>query len=329
MRIIFRVLAPGGALALLLLLQPAGASEHNDLMKAKKYAEAERAASATLAANPANMRAMVERTAAIMASGNENRVGEAVTQAEQCAASPAATADCHMALGMAIGVKAANSGLIAIISSAGRIRDAFKKAVELDPRNMKARFALLQFYVAAPGMMGGGAAKAEALTAQTAIINPEAGKLMQAMLDLSSGKLAQAEAGVLAVRAGTDQEMLDRQEGLLINVAEKYMAEKKFADAERVALDTAKRFPDGANGPFLMARTQQEQARHREALAGFDQVLAKIPKPQVYYRIGQSLQALGEKAKAVAAYEKALAFKTGLPRTFRASAQEQLDALKR
>jgi tetratricopeptide (TPR) repeat protein len=231
-------------------------------------------------------------------------------------------------LGKALGVKAMSGGMMAAMGSAGKIRDAFKKATELDPRNLDARFSLLQFYTMAPGFMGGGTGKAESLVNETAALNPEAGKMMGALIDLSEGRMAKAEAAAAAVRPGTDQELLDRHESLYASLGGKYMSDKKPAEAERVLREGLKRYPDSDTLPFAMARTQQEQGKHREALAGFEQVLVKNPRATVHYRMGQSLQALGDKAKAVAAYEKAIGFKTGLNKKYRADAEDQLKSLK-
>lgn len=323
-----RLFATGAALGLLLALQPASASEYSALMKAKKYPEAERAAAAKLAQDPANAEAMAARTEAILAAGSEARTEEAVKQAEQCVATHAANATCHLVLGKALGSKAMQGGMMSAMGYAGTIRDSFKKAVEIDPRNVDARFSLLQFYMMAPGIMGGGTGKAETLAAQTAALNPEAAKLMQATLDLAAERVTKAETQAISARPGDDEELQERQEGLLLSIGMKYVSDKKFADSERVFRDAQKRYPASDNIAYGMARSQQEQGRHREAIAGFEQVLQKSAKPHLHYRIGQSLQALGEKVKATAAFEKALAFKSGLSKKMRADAETQLKALK-
>jgi tetratricopeptide (TPR) repeat protein len=323
-----RLLASGAAFGLLLAMQPASANDYRPLMKAMKFAEAERMASAKLTQDPANANAMVARTDAILAGGGEARIDEAVKQAEKCVATQPATAACHLSLGKALGAKAMQGGMMAAMTYAGTIRDSFKKAVELDPRSVEARFGLLQFYMMAPSIAGGGTGKAETLAAQTVAINPEAAKLMQAKLDLGADKFAKAEAAALAIQPGTDLDLLDEQEGVLVSLGIKYIAEKKLADSERVFRDAQKRFPDSDNALYGIARTQQEQGKHREALAGFEQVLAKLAKPHVHYRIAQSQLALGDKAKASAAFEKALAFKSGLSKKMRSDAEDQLKALK-
>jgi tetratricopeptide (TPR) repeat protein len=115
---------------------------------------------------------------------------------------------------------------------------------------------------------------------------------------------------------------------VLLNLGNKYLTDKKYPDAERVYREVQKRFPEIAYGQYGIGRVQQEQGKHKEAVANFEQVLASYNRPQVYYRLGQSLQALNDKAKAVAAYEKALAFKSGLPKKLHEDAEEQLKHLK-
>lgn len=93
--------------------------------------------------------------------------------------------------------------------------------------------------------------------------------------------------------------------------------------------EALKRFPDSESAVYGVARVQQEQGKHREAIASMEQALALTPRASSYYRIGQSQLALGEKPKAAASYEKALAFKTGLPKNMKANAEDQLKALRK
>jgi tetratricopeptide (TPR) repeat protein len=316
------------ALALLLTTQLASANEYDVLNKARKFPDAERAASARLAKEPANTEAMIGRIDAIMGAGMESRIGETVKYAQQCVSVSPATAGCHVALGKALGWKAMTGGTMSALGYAGDIRDSFKKAVELDPRDMDARFSLLQFYMMAPGFMGGGTGKAETLAGQTAAVNAEAGKIMGAMLDLSGGRIAKAEAGALALKAGADEQLNERHEGLLASIGNKYMSEKKFADAERMLREAQKCFPEGDTAPYLLARVQQEQGKHREAVAALELQAARQARARIHYRLGQSLQALGEKAKAASAFEKALALRSGLSGKQISDAQAQLTALK-
>jgi tetratricopeptide (TPR) repeat protein len=312
-----------------LLCAPAGANEYSALLKTRKYAEVERVANTKLAQDPANAEALVAKNEAIVEGGGQARVEEAVKLGEQCVTAHPQVSSCHLALGNALGSKAMSAGIMSAMGYAGTIRDAFKKAVELDPQNMDARFSLLQYYMQAPAIVGGGSGKAQALAAQTATVNGEAGKLMMARLDAADDKLAKAEAAVLAMATSGNEAVADSQRDLMVNLGSKYLGDKRYADSERMYREAQKRFPDSESAVYGIARVQQEQGKHREAIAGMEQSIAMNPRASAWYRIGQSHQALGDKAKAAAAYEKALSFKAGMSPKMKSDAEDQLKALRK
>lgn len=316
------------ALAALLCAASAhGADEFAPLLKDKKFAEAERAASARLAREPNNADALVAKSTAVL-EANNGRIEEAVKLAETCVTASPANARCHLALGNALGTKAMSGSLFAAMAYVGTIRDSFKKAVELDPANLDARFSLLQFYLQAPGVAGGGTDKAAALAAHTASVSPDASRLMTALIDLHAGNSAKAEAGALGVQAPAGEVLAENQASILFNVAAGYVKDKKWSDAERILKVMQQRLPDEQLTQYGSGRFNQEQGKHREAVTAFEQALTRQPRPHIYYRLGQSLQALGDKTRAAAAYEKAIAFRAGLAKEQRADAEVQLKALK-
>ena len=312
----------------LLLSAQAAANDYSALLKTRKFADVERIASAKLAQDPANVDALVAKAEAILASGAAGRFEEAVKLGEACVSVHPQLSNCHLTLGNAIGAKAMSNGIMSAMGYAGTIRDAFKKAVELDPHNMEARFSLLQYYMQAPAIVGGGSGKAKVLAAQTAGINPDGGKLMLAQLDASDDKLDKAEAAVLAMPTSSNEAVAEGQRDLMVNLGNKYLSDKRFADSERMLREAFKRHPDSDGALYGLARLQQEQGKHREALATMEQVTLMNPRASTWYRIGQSQQALGEKAKAMAAYEKSLAFKGAMSPKMKADAEDQLKALK-
>lgn len=68
----------------------------------------------------------------------------------------------HLWLGRAYGEKAARVGWLSAIGLAKKLRISFERAVELDPNNWEARTDLAEFYLEAPGVVGGGKDKAQA-----------------------------------------------------------------------------------------------------------------------------------------------------------------------
>lgn len=304
------------------------AHAYSAAIKAKKYAEVEQAASAKLASEPNNADALIARVELITAQGQEARLEEAVKLAEQCIAAHPQKSECHEAKGNALGTKAMMGGIMSAIGYATDIRDAFKKAVELDGKNLDARFSLLTYYQQAPGIVGGGSGKAKDLAADTAKIHPEAGKLMQAAIAMADDDFAKAEALALSANPGGADVLADTQRNTLFSLGSLYARNKKYGDAQRVFADLEKRFPTSNQGIYGQARLLQEQGKHAEALPLLERALELDAAAHIHYRMGQSLQAAQDKARAIAAYEKALGFKSALSKKQRSDAQDQLKALK-
>jgi tetratricopeptide (TPR) repeat protein len=78
----------------------------------------------------------------------------------------------HMWLGRALGEKAGRASFLSAYGLGKRVKSEFEQAVQLDPRNAGALSDLGQFYRDAPGIVGGGLDKAEAIAAQLDKVNP-------------------------------------------------------------------------------------------------------------------------------------------------------------
>jgi len=74
----------------------------------------------------------------------------------------------HLWLGRAYGEKADASSFFSAAGLAKKVRTEFERAVELDPNNVDARTDLAEFYLEAPGIVGGGQDKARAQAAKLA-----------------------------------------------------------------------------------------------------------------------------------------------------------------
>lgn len=222
----------------------AGPEDYSSLLRAKKFSEAERVANARLAQDPSDAAALAAKAEAIVAMQRTGRIDEAVRLGEQCVAAHPQQSGCYLALGDALGAKAKHAGPVSAMGYAAKIRDAFFRAVELDPYNTDARFALLDYYMQAPALVGGGKGKARSLAAQTEAINPAAARLMQAQLALANEDYAQAEERLVSVQPRNDHMVADRQRDLLVELAHRYAADNRLADSERVLRVVRKRFPE-------------------------------------------------------------------------------------
>ena len=66
----------------------------------------------------------------------------------------------HLWLGRVYGEKAERANPLAAAVLAGKVREEFERAVQLNPKDVDARLDLAEFYIEAPGILGGGEQKA-------------------------------------------------------------------------------------------------------------------------------------------------------------------------
>lgn len=93
---------------------------------------------------------------------SEERWDTAVTECERAATLSPRSSMNQLWLGRAYGEKAEHSSWFTAIALAKKTHVAFEKAVELDPNNVEARSDLSEYYIEAPGFLGGGTDKAAA-----------------------------------------------------------------------------------------------------------------------------------------------------------------------
>lgn len=103
----------------------------------------------------------------------------AVDTLEEAAKLAPKSSPVHLWLGRAWGRLAESNKLLAF-GRARKSRAAFEKSVELDPHNRDALDDLFEFYLQAPGIVGGGLDKAEKVAKQIASLAAEDGAALLA-----------------------------------------------------------------------------------------------------------------------------------------------------
>lgn len=96
-------------------------------------------------------------------------------------------------LGRAYGMKADQAPIFEKLSNAKKCKNAWEKAVELDPENLTARVGLFQYYLQAPGLAGGGKEKAKNEAEEIIKINPVQGHLALAQVYENEDNYQKAE----------------------------------------------------------------------------------------------------------------------------------------
>lgn len=118
-----------------------------------------RALNSALAANPSNSE---EHNLLCRVHYAEERWDAAVSECERAANLNPNSSVNQLWLGRAYGEKAEHSSWLSAIGLAKKTHTAFEKAVALDPKNVEARSDLSEYYIEAPGFLGGGSEKAAA-----------------------------------------------------------------------------------------------------------------------------------------------------------------------
>ncbi len=159
---------------------------------------------------------------------------------EKAVAASPADSDYALWLARAYGRRAETSNVLSAPGQASKAHKYFEKAVELDPKNLEAINDLFEYYLEAPGFLGGGFDKAQALSLRIAELNPAEGFWAQAKLAEKRKEYGAAEMNLRRAAAAAP-----RQVGKLIDLAKlltrqgRYQeADKTIEAAEQIAPDT-------------------------------------------------------------------------------------------
>lgn len=211
-------------------------------------------------------------------------------------------------LGRAYAQAALHASLLRRASLAGRIRGAFERAVELDPRNVEARLDLLRFYVAAPGIAGGSVRKARAQAEEIA------------RLDAVQGHIAR---GIVAEKENDDAGA-EREYRTALSIDETsaaphyalgamYQREGRWADAFEIYARLEQTHPEETDVLYQIGRTASNSGERLEdgerALRRYLAIptVEGTPLPaSAHYRLGLIHERQGRLADAQQQFEAAL-----------------------
>jgi predicted Zn-dependent protease len=234
----------------------------------------------------------------------------AVQEMEQAVHLRPSNARYHLWLGRACGARASHSIFITAIRWAGRVAKEFEMARKLAPEDLDTRFDLLEFYLNAPGMVGGGKDKAEAEAQAISKIDPPKGYTARAIMlqknkqwDLARKELIQATIDFSNnADAWKDlaEYLLERQEfENALNNAQRSLALEGKSRQVRLIIAASR---------IRLRKDLHQAIRSLEELA--DGMLGDNDPAfeDVYYWLGECRLAIGDKAKALEAFKSALRF---------------------
>lgn len=209
----------------------------------------------------------------------------------------------------AYGLQAQKANLLTKAKWAGRTRDAYLKAVELDPAFVEAHFDLMQYYLLAPGFLGGGRDKADVTAATIAKLDLVWGKL-------AAGSLAlQDENPELAERLLREAVELapDNERGYQALSAQ-LQRKERWSDAKRLWQSLLERQPDNSLAHYSIARNAilagedfEDGLLHIDRFIALDVVPENYSMGAAHWRRGLLLEKLDRRQDAIAALQIAAA----------------------
>jgi len=232
----------------------------------------------------------------------------------------------HLWLGRIYGEKADRAGFLKAAGLAGKVRTEFERAVEFSPTSWEARTDLAEFYLEAPGMVGGGKDKALAQAELLAPLNPAMAHWVKARVAEKNKDNSTAEKEYRAA--------IDASKGgarAWLNLAGFYRHTNRVDDMEQ-ALHTMESRPIDhpatlvdATGMLLRTGRDTPMAiRLARRYIASSNTVEEAPVFKAHNLLGELFEKQGDRSSAAEEYRAALA----LAHTFR-PAQEGLKRVSR
>lgn len=217
--------------------------------------------------------------------------------------------DVHVWLGRAYGQQAQSAGKLSQIGLAKKTKAEFEKASTLDPNNLDARDALIQYYLMAPGIMGGSVVKAKEQAAEIRKRDAYRATMADATIAEDQKDLAGAEKAMK-----TAMQMRPDSLGPRYQLGGFYSRNERWDEAFTMYEDILKKKPDEWNALYAIGRTGAASGQRLDrAQAALEKFLESprgelAPKPApAHWRLGMIHEKAGRKDAARAEYQKALA----------------------
>ena len=214
----------------------------------------------------------------------------------------------HLWMGRIYGEKADHSGFLSAAGLAKKVRTEFERAVELSPENWEARTDLAEFYMEAPGIVGGGKDKALAQAEQLAKLNPAMAHWVQARLAEKNKDSAGAEkeyrAAIEASQGGARA---------WLNLAGFYRHTDRLDEMEQALRtmetrppDHSAALPDGAGMLLKSGRDLPMATRLARRYLSSSDLIEEAPAFKVHSLLGELLEKQGDRTAAAEQYRAAL-----------------------
>ena len=286
----------------------AGLDEALRLFEARRYAEAAPILTAAASADPRDARPAFYLGRIAVAYGDAD---EAVRRLEAATRADPRNAGYYFWLGRAYARQVQRVGKLRQPFVARRSKQAFETALALDPDDLVARAALMQYLLVAPAVVGGSASGARAQGEKLRRRSRLYGIMAAGWLAEADGKLADAERQFQAAAA----EFPDSAQGYYA-LGALYQRRGEFDEAFDAYERLLRRRPDAGNAYYGIGRTASQSRTHLErAEQALRAYIARgpaleddAPLASAHYRLGVVYEHMGRPDQARQQYAEALRY---------------------
>ena len=155
-------------------------SKAEKLFEAGKYDQAQPVFESFLKENPSHLKT-IEYLGDI--AGHKKSWDKAIVYYRKLKQLKPSEANYYFKYGGVLGMKAKESNKFKALGMIGEVKESFEKAIELDPKHIEARWALVMIYIQLPGFVGGSESKAIKYSNELLKLSPVDGFLSRGQIE--------------------------------------------------------------------------------------------------------------------------------------------------
>jgi len=239
--------------------------------------------------------------------GYSKKWDNAISYYEKLVSLSPKNANYHYKYGGVLGMKALEINKFRALSLVSDIKESFETAARLDPKHIDARWALVEFYLQLPGIIGGSEAKAKSYAEELLKISPVDGYLAKGYVAEYNDKPGDAELFYKkAIEVGGSVNCYTKLQNLYEKEGEPHKALKTLEEAQKKhATNNKLHYQLGkVAGQYGIGLDQ--------GISCLDKYIANyttadgVPKDWAYLRLAQIYKHKGDKEAASLWIDKAL-----------------------
>jgi len=224
------------------------------LIKSQNFKEAEKILIPFVNKNPKSHEAMY---CLAQIKLTENNYKEAISLMEKAVKFNDKESKYYVLLGGAYGTKAQDSNMFSQAFLAPKIKKSFEKAVALDAKNINARFSLMQYYLFAPSIAGGGIDKAKLQADGIGKINKAQGHIAYSTIYQKEEEFLKAEKELFMAIS-----LEPENENFKSNLCYLYISQKKYEKAYDLMVKVIEKNPENSNALYQIGKIGAISGKH-------------------------------------------------------------------